>query len=80
MRSAIYIASECRLEIKNILYKLWNQFYLCIRNDKKVTLNEKIKFYISHLASDVLVNQMVLALVVKDDVNLLCAWATNVRT
>ena len=34
----------------------------------------------SHLASDVLVNQMVLAFVVEDDMNLLCAGATNVRT
>lgn len=34
----------------------------------------------SHLASDVLVNQMVFAFVVEDNMNFLCARATNIRT
>lgn len=33
-----------------------------------------------HLASDVFVDQMVLSFIVEDHMNLLCAWATNVRT
>lgn len=34
----------------------------------------------SHLASDVLVDQMVLSFVVEDDMNFLCAGAAYVRT
>lgn len=34
----------------------------------------------SHLAPDVLVNQMVFALVVEDNVHFLCTRATNIRT
>lgn len=34
----------------------------------------------SHLASDVFVNQMIFPFVVENDMNLLCAGATNIRT
>lgn len=40
----------------------------------------KNNLLISHLASDVFVNQMVLAFVVKDNMNLLCARAADIRT
>lgn len=45
-----------------------------------VHVKTKNNLLVSHLASDVFVNQMVLAFVVEDDMNLLCAGATNVRT
>lgn len=52
-------------------------FFIQLDIKKKKNKNH---FLMSHLASDVLVNQMVFAFVVEDNVNFLCARAANIRT
>ena len=57
-----------------------NENYFGIREKLVFSMKGSSILLMSHLASNVLVDKMVLAFVVEDDVNLLCAGATNVRT
>lgn len=52
-----------------------------MKDDYCVTVEESIITLLSsYLASDVLVDQMVFPFVVENDMNFLCAGATNIRS
>lgn len=74
----VLIILHGRKEMLTTMNDVW--LFYCALLTCEYCVSQPKTVLLSHLASDVLAYQMVLAFVVEDHMNFLCARATNIRT